>query len=662
MERQPPYHLNSISAGMRTVSGRWLAPVRYRCIAVSTLTLLFGLQAFRVYLPSVMWYLGQYLDAPGLAVYGLVTLVPILLVPVFTRWLGPRRMLVLTVVGLALVRLSIQLFRTPLADLVSSTCGVALFGLFIPQWCQSPQNCPRSSDIPILAIAFPLAFLLDTASRSLLLSYDLAWRNGIAAIVVVLFLVVMLLYLLWRELRACPTWTEYGQVCQEPGLGCVLPLLGLGPWLFISMTVTHNPAALAGVSGWEYDAAHLTVNAFTALGAVACVWVAGWSVLQRWYWAFIGGFLLVFSLVCLVSGVGPAWLWVGLASVNSWAALGEVMTSTTRTGQLRLGLWRTGLVSFVAMFVLLVILILSEGFSLLWAPVVAGVILSITAVWATRVEPNRDREALMGRAILIGSTAGGVMLVVIVWALLSRPPRATSALDAGRPLRVMTYNIHHGLDADFGMDLEQIVDVIATEEPDVVVLNEVDRARLTNGFVDTLLLITRRLDMPYIFGPNYADGQYGNAILSRYPVLSWDNTAYKSKTTEVRGLLRAVVEQNGEPITFFATHLDHLAGPENVRGQQVLEALGVWGGSPRAVFLGDLNAGPHAPELQAIYEAGFVDALAATGQDDVFTYWDKEPVRRLDFIFLTSDLLLGRAWVVSSRASDHLPVVAEIGP
>jgi endonuclease/exonuclease/phosphatase (EEP) superfamily protein YafD len=34
----------------------------------------------------------------------------------------------------------------------------------------------------------------------------------------------------------------------------------------------------------------------------------------------------------------------------------------------------------------------------------------------------------------------------------------------------------------------------------------------------------------------------------------------------------------------------------------------------------------------------------------------------IDFIFVTPDLTLGRAWVVPSRASDHLPVLAEVGP
>jgi endonuclease/exonuclease/phosphatase family metal-dependent hydrolase len=232
---------------------------------------------------------------------------------------------------------------------------------------------------------------------------------------------------------------------------------------------------------------------------------------------------------------------------------------------------------------------------------------------------------------------------------------------ADAPLRVMTYNIHHGIGADLKMDLQAIADVIAAENPDVVALNEVGRARVTNGFVDTLPLISHRLQMDYVFGANHRDGQYGNALLSRHPILDWDNTHYVHESTETRGLLRAVIDAGSEPVTFFVTHLDHVKGPENVRAEQIREALSAWAGMPRSVLVGDLNAEPQAPEMQPIYGAGFVDALEAAGHSDAFTYWDAVPQRRIDYVFLTPDLTLGRSWVAQSRASDHLPVVAEVG-
>jgi endonuclease/exonuclease/phosphatase family metal-dependent hydrolase len=301
-------------------------------------------------------------------------------------------------------------------------------------------------------------------------------------------------------------------------------------------------------------------------------------------------------------------------------------------------------------------------YSRLWMTPVAGAVLALAATWAARTETRHGSDAVWAGLERLSTMAVLVLLVVQFLLLQSRAPQIVAALPASRPLRVMAYNIHQGVSADLRMDLEAIADVIVRENPDVVVLNEVNRARATNGFVDTLPFISRRLGMRYVFGANYRDGQYGNALLSRYPILAWDNTHYTHNTTELRGLLRVAIAAPGGPITFYATHLDHLSSPGHARAAQVAEALAAWDGEPRAVLLGDLNATAEAPELAPIYEAGFVDVLAAAGQADAFTFWDPTPDRRIDFIFSTPDLSPGRAWTVPSRASDHLPVLAEVGP
>jgi len=631
-------------------------------VLLTTLTLLFGLHVFRVFLPVLFWFLGKSWSTEGLVLYALGTFALTLLAPVMRQWLGESGALMLSVGGLAVVRLAIQIVRSPLADLILATAGLGLLGWFLPMWCQSRRNCTSQTDVPMLVVAFPLAFLIDTGSRSLLLSYDLAWRDSLGATLVVAGLVAMTLIVLWRDLKECPFSQTPDPGAEEPSLSWVFPLLGLGPWLYIAMSITHNPAALTAATGWGYTAAQVTMIGFTALGTIASVWVAGWSALQRWYWAVFGGVLLVGALAFLVANVGPGWLWVGLASLNSWAALGEVLTSTTRREPMHPGLWYSTVVVFLALVMLLIIVIMVSGYNLLWMTPVAGAILGLAALWATRAEASREGTVLRARGTLVAGSATIIMLTIGAWALLSRPKQIIELPQPGEPLRIMTYNIHHGIDADLVMDLEAIADVIAAQNPDVVVLNEVNRARITNGFVDTLPLISQRLRMRYVFGANPPDEQYGNALLSRYPILAWDNTHYAHNTTEVRGLLRAVVQTAGEPLTFYGTHLDHLASPKDARDQQVSEALAKWDGTPRAILLGDLNADPQAPELQSIYRAGFLDVLASTGQDDVFTSWNPASRRRIDYIFQTPDLPLHRAWVVPSRASDHLPVLAEVGP
>ena len=392
-----------------------------------------------------------------------------------------------------------------------------------------------------------------------------------------------------------------------------------------------------------------------------CVLVAGRSTLQHWFVAFWGGVLLSAALVFNVAGIEPGGLWLGLASLSAWAALGQVLTSAARPAPLRPGSWRSSVIVFLTLVIMLVIVIMVTVYDMLWMTPMAGVILTLAALWATRVEAGRDHASLRARVTLVGAVAVAVLATVGAWGLLTRSPPVVKT-PPSRPLRVMSYNIHQGLDADNRMDLQAISDVIAAENPDVVILNEVNRARAGNGFVDTLALISRRLDMRYVFGANYQDGQYGNALLSRYPILAWNNIRYTRDSTEIRGILWVVVQAPGGPLAFHATHLDHVSGPGHARAEQVDQALAIWAGNARAVLLGDLNAEPDAPELRDIYTAGFVDVLAATGQDGAFTYWDPVPRRRIDYIFLTPDLSPGRAWVVPSRASDHLPVLVEVEP
>ena len=636
---------------------------RARSVLLATLTLLFGLHIFRVFVPILSWYLGKYLSAEQLALYALVTFALTLLAPLVRRLLGERGALALTAGGLALVRLAIQLAEAPPTDLALATAGLVLWGWFVPLWHQSLRNCPGEGDAPVLAVAFPLAFILDVGSRSLLLFDDLAWRLGLWARLTVAGLAALALLLLWRELAD----RSLGEAADEPSLGRVWPLVGLGPWLYLALALVHNPSMWETVLGQSNSRMYAGAGSGVAVLSFTCVWIAGRRRERHsWLWALLNGGLLVGALALRVVGIELGGLWLIVVALTLWPALGWVLGDTARTKPLHSGLWRTTWATFVALLLLLLVVFLVSEFNLFWMTVAGGAILALAAIWSSLSgeEVRPDAEMPRSRAYSLVLIVGAVVLVIVLLGTSIRSPETVESPSTDHPLRVMIYNIHHGIDADMRMNLEAIADAIAAENPDVIALNEVNRGRATNGFVDTLPLISRRLGMPYVFGANYPDGLYGNAILSRYPILEWDNTHYTRNTTEIRGLLRVVVDAPGGPITFYATHLDHIKDPHNARAEQVAEALVLWNGTPRSILLGDLNAEPDKPELQAIYEAGFVDALAAAGQDQVFTFWDPIPTpgRRIDFIFTTPDLALGQAWVVQTRASDHLPVLAEVGP
>ena len=101
-------------------------------------------------------------------------------------------------------------------------------------------------------------------------------------------------------------------------------------------------------------------------------------------------------------------------------------------------------------------------------------------------------------------------------------------------LRMMTYNIQHGLDYNcrlpgrhpglgHDIDLTQIAAVIRMQGPDIVALNEVRGLGPAWEYTAQAETIAGMLGWHCYFAPAiWFDGTspYGNAILSRYPLLS----------------------------------------------------------------------------------------------------------------------------------------------
>src|ERR1700710_2068730 len=99
------------------------------------------------------------------------------------------------------------------------------------------------------------------------------------------------------------------------------------------------------------------------------------------------------------------------------------------------------------------------------------------------------------------------------------------------PVRLVTFNTHHGVGADHRHDLPRLAKLLASVDADVICLQEVDRHFGDRSEdVDQALLLSRALDMQLAWGPatdQPAEGdpqphQYGVALLSRLPILVSD--------------------------------------------------------------------------------------------------------------------------------------------
>jgi endonuclease/exonuclease/phosphatase family metal-dependent hydrolase len=267
------------------------------------------------------------------------------------------------------------------------------------------------------------------------------------------------------------------------------------------------------------------------------------------------------------------------------------------------------------------------------------------------------------RKLVLGTIAG--LLMLLPTAAAAEP--ADTAGPPGRPLTVVTYNIHHGAGLDGVLDLERIAVLLEKTGADVIGLQEVDRHwSERSNWVDQPAWFAKRLKMHYGYAanldlpplnPGEPRRQYGTAILSRYPIKEFTNTLLpKYPAGEQRGLAVATVKLRGAELRFANTHLTHNNNAERLeQAQKVVELLGT--SKQPTMLVGDLNARPDAPEIKTI-TALLDDTWPTVGTGPGYTSPAENPTARIDYLLHSAQLRPTKASVPVSPASDHLPVVA----
>ena len=258
-----------------------------------------------------------------------------------------------------------------------------------------------------------------------------------------------------------------------------------------------------------------------------------------------------------------------------------------------------------------------------------------------------------------------LLLPLLVVGYPTPAARNSSAPPASaQTLRVMTYNIHVGVGMDKKLDLPRIAGVINAAHPDLVGLQEVDRGVTRTQRIDEIAELARLTRMHYEFAFNlsYQGGQYGVAILSRFPITAIDHRLYQNtREAERRGFIRGEVSARGHLVNFVTTHLDYQYEDGRLfETQQLLAALKDVRGP--LIIVGDFNEVPNGRAYQLMrYEFG--DAwMESRPLDEGHSYPTDKPVKRIDYIFFrsTDRVRTKRAWIVNTPASDHLPVIADL--
>jgi endonuclease/exonuclease/phosphatase family metal-dependent hydrolase len=227
----------------------------------------------------------------------------------------------------------------------------------------------------------------------------------------------------------------------------------------------------------------------------------------------------------------------------------------------------------------------------------------------------------------------------------------------GQPVRVLTYNIHHGAGTDGVLDLERIAKVIEDSGADLVGLQEVDNqpawfaARLKMHYA-----YAANLDLPPLH-PGEPRRQYGTAVLSKNPIKDFKNTLLPLYPAgEQRGLSVAAIKIRGVYLRLANTHLTSSNNAERLeQAKKVVELLD--DSLLATILVGDLNARPTAPMLGTLTKV-WRDTWTEVGVGPGYTIEADNPTGRIDYLLHSRKVEPLSSAVITTNGSDHLPVVA----
>ena len=236
-------------------------------------------------------------------------------------------------------------------------------------------------------------------------------------------------------------------------------------------------------------------------------------------------------------------------------------------------------------------------------------------------------------------------------------------MDSRTPIRIATYNVHACIGRDGRHDPDRVAAVIGELNADVVALQELTYPASVALETRTPFFLTTLDRYECALGPTRHRHRktvmecFGNALLTRHPLVDVHRIDLSMERREPRGALAATIDVGGTPLHVLGTHLGLRIHERHFQVRQILNYLD----SVRDTFvvvLGDFN-----------------DWLPGRSAAHVLDHRLGKPPRPATFPVAWPVVALDRIWVQPKRAlrsiaahatpaaklaSDHLPVVAEI--
>uniref|UniRef100_A0ABX1N717 EEP domain-containing protein n=1 Tax=Aromatoleum buckelii TaxID=200254 RepID=A0ABX1N717_9RHOO len=249
-------------------------------------------------------------------------------------------------------------------------------------------------------------------------------------------------------------------------------------------------------------------------------------------------------------------------------------------------------------------------------------------------------------------------------------------MDTVPALRVCTYNIHKGF-SQFNrrMVVHELRERLRSLDVDVVFLQEVQGLHLGHANLHPNWpgspqheFLAEDVWSQFAYGGNavYDHGHHGNAVLSRYPIVSSTNQDVSDHRFERRGILHCEIQVPGigEPVHCVCAHLGLMAGSRRRQMGALAERMEqvAPGGAP-LIIAGDFNDWRNRAAQLLGPRLGVREAFDRGRGEPARSFPSTVPVLCLDRIYVRgfrvrqAQVHCGLPW---SRISDHAALTAEL--
>ena len=250
-------------------------------------------------------------------------------------------------------------------------------------------------------------------------------------------------------------------------------------------------------------------------------------------------------------------------------------------------------------------------------------------------------------------------------------------------LRLLTFNIAHGrgLNPIQGLtsaqklknNLRKIAKLIEKLQPDMVALQEIDECSRWAGNFDHLEYLRLYAGFPHaVFGINtrrkgLLNLCYGNALLSRHPILATETVVFGQATVGEKGFLFAEFDVGGRIVPVVNIHLHFGSREHRIRQigrllawlrEKLRERGPHWDLPP--IICGDFNNPGHSPDATAAllsHLSDYADYVLHPRKGKTFP--SPLPQRLLDFVLLPPPCGRVHSEVLRVMLSDHRPVLVD---